>query len=266
MKMNELYLPQELRSLVARKHYAVDDVGMSASKVLIFDDMVLKIQPERQETRTEKRMLSWLDGKLPVPKLVYHTVEEGINYLLMSRIKGKMACDAELMENPGQLVPILAESLKMLWQVDISDCPVRWDLQHKLEKARAAVAAGEVDVENVEPETFGENGFKDPADLLGWLCTNQPPEDLVLSHGDFCLPNVFIDNQRLSGFIDLGRMGVADRWQDIALCWRSLKHNYGGEYGGKVYEDFDPDCLFQALGIEPDREKLRYYILMDELF
>jgi len=107
--MNELYLPQELRSLVARKHYAVDDVGMSASKVLIFDDMVLKIQPERQETRTEKRMLSWLDGKLPVPKLVYHTVEEGINYLLMSRIKGKMACDAELMENPGQLVPILAE-------------------------------------------------------------------------------------------------------------------------------------------------------------
>ena len=84
----------------------------------------------------------------------------------------------------------------------------------------------------------------------------------MLSHGDFCLPNVFVESQQLSGLIDLGRTGVADRWQDIALCWRSLKHNYSG----KVYENFDPDCLFDALGIVPDREKLNYYILLDELF
>ena len=264
--MIELYLPRELKSLIAGKRYVVDDVGMSSSKVLIFDDMVLKIQPDTQETRTEQTMLAWLDGKLPVPKCLFHTVEEGINYLLMSRVSGKMACDAQLLEDPKLLVSILAESLKKLWQVDITGCPVKWNLQHKLAAAREAVDAGAVNVEDAEPETFGTNGFESPSALLAWLSANQPPEDLVLSHGDFCLPNVFVEAQQLSGLIDLGRTGVADRWQDIALCWRSLKHNYGAKYGGKVYENFDPDCLFDALDIVPDREKLNYYILLDELF
>lgn len=102
--------------------------------------------------------------------------------------------------------------------------------------------------------------------LLSWLEANRPEEELVLSHGDFCLPNIFLEKEKLSGFIDLGRMGLADKWQDIALCYRSLKHNFEGYYGGKVYEGFDPDILFEALGIEPDWQKLNYYILLDELF
>lgn len=99
-----------------------------------------------------------------------------------------------------------------------------------------------------------------------WLNANRPLEELVLSHGDFCLPNVFAQGEELSGYIDLGRMGVADKWMDIALCYRSLKHNFFGKYATKVYEDFDPDMLFEVLEIEPDWEKLRYYILLDELF
>lgn len=31
-------------------------------------------------------------------------------------------------------------------------------------------------------------------------------------------------------------------------------------------DDFDPDMLFEALGIEKNEDKLRYYILLDELF
>ena len=55
-------------------------------------------------------------------------------------------------------------------------------------------------------------------------------------------------------------------FDDIALCYRSLKHNFDGTYGGKVYEDFNPELLFEKLGIEPDWDKLKYYILLDELF
>ena len=32
---------------------------------------------------------------------------------------------------------------------------------------------------------------------------------------------------------DLGRAGIADKWCDIALCYRSLTHNYDGSYGGR---------------------------------
>ena len=46
------------------------------------------------------------------------------------------------------------------------------------------------------------------------------------------MPNVFADGDRISGFIDLGKAGKADRWQDLAICYRSLKHNFEGRYNG----------------------------------
>ena len=46
----------------------------------------------------------------------------------------------------------------------------------------------------------------------------------------------------------------------------SLKSNSDGTFGGKVYPDFNPDLLFDALGIEPNWEKIRYWFLLDELF
>jgi kanamycin kinase/aminoglycoside 3'-phosphotransferase-3 len=71
----------------------------------------------------------------------------------------------------------------------------------------------------------------------------------------------------VSGFLDLGNGGTADRWQDIALCVRSLRYNYVG-YAG--YDESDylkyKELLFRELGIEPDEEKIRYYALLDELF
>ena len=89
--------------------------------------------------------------------------------------------------------------------------------------------------------------------------------DPVLSHGDFCLPNLFLQEDRVSGYLDLGFCAVADRYQDIALCYRSLLHNADGTYG-PVYPNIAPERLLSALGIAPDWEKVRYYRLLDELF
>lgn len=62
----------------------------------------------------------------------------------------------------------------------------------------------------------------------------------------------------------MGNAGAGDRWMDLALGWRSLKHNSDGHYG-KTYPNINPDDLFRAAGIPKDEEKLRYYILLDEL-
>ena len=76
---------------------------------------------------------------------------------------------------------------------------------------------------------------------------------------------MFFKDGKVSGLIDLGNAGVADKWRDIALCYRSLRHNADGTFG-KYYSGIDPDDLFKELGIEPDWDKMRYYILLDELF
>ena len=71
----------------------------------------------------------------------------------------------------------------------------------------------------------------------------------------------------ISGFIDNGKMGPADRWQDIAIAIRSLKHNFDGrDTDGKKIFDYKPQMFLDVLGVDFDYRKYKYYIMRDELF
>ena len=262
----QFYVPSKIKSLIENKPYTVDDIGMSGNQVLIFEDMVLKIEETSVSVDRQVLMMRWLEGKVPVPKVLAYEVEKGKSYLLMSKVSGVMSCDAYYLEHPEELLEALATGLKMLWEVDVKECPCVRDVDAVLEEARIQVKNGWVDLDNVEPTTFGEGGFESPEQLLEWLENHRPSLEPVLSHGDFCLPNIFLADGKVKGFIDLGRAGVGDKWNDIAICYRSLKHNFDGTYGGNVYADFNPDMLFDKLGVEPDWEKIKWYLLLDELF
>ena len=56
----------------------------------------------------------------------------------------------------------------------------------------------------------------------------------------------------------------ADKWVDIEKCLWSMWANTTGFFGGPA-RSFDRKLLFDALGMEPDEEKLRYYGLLDAL-
>ncbi len=83
-------------------------------------------------------------------------------------------------------------------------------------------------------------------------------EDLVVTHGDACLPNFIMNGEWLEGIIDVGRAGIADRHADLALAWRSLKSNLNETYAEQFLELY-------GLG-QIDRTKLEYYCMLDELF
>lgn len=262
-----IMIPDKIKNIILDKPYTEDKIGMSDSRVMMFDEFVLKIEKYRKENDETIRVMRWLEGKLPVPKIIAYETDGTNQYTLMSRIQGKMACDTYYLEHPDELVELLADALKKLWSVDISDCPRNRDLEAELREAKYRVENDLVDVDHVEPTTFGEYGrFKNPEELLKWLEEHKPDYEPVLSHGDFCLPNVFFENGKVTGYIDLGDTGIGDRWRDIALCYRSLKHNFDGSFGGKEYPGFNSDILFDKLEIEPNWEKLDYYIMLDELF
>lgn len=260
-------IPECIREIIADRPFFIDNIGKSDSQVICFEDMVLKIEKQQEESDTEHRMMRWLFDKLPVPEILCSAQENGRNYLLMSRMDGEMGCSEWLLKHQELLTECLAEGLKMLWEVDVCNCPYRNTLENKLRLAEFRVVNNLCDMEDVEPETYGEQGFQNPEELLQWLKDHKPQEDLVFSHGDFCLPNIFIKAQRVCGFIDLGRSGIADRYQDLALCYRSLRDNLKGDYTGKVYGGArEAEGLFEKLGIVPDWDKIRYYMLLDELF
>ncbi len=259
-------VPPSIASLLPPGEGRSEDIGMSGAQVLVFADRVLKVQPLSPEALRERQMLQWLPQQAASPRLLAWEETADTSYLLMTRLPGDMACTPFWLARPRELVEQLAQALHSLWQVDIAHCPSDCRLEHKLRQARYNLEHGLVDVENTEPETFGPGGFADPEALLRWLEANAPREEPVLSHGDFCLPNVFLQGGQLSGFLDLGRCGIADKWCDIAILARSLRHNYSGYYTGISHPGYREELLFDALGIASDPEKLRYYQLLDELF
>ncbi|MCH5316704.1 MAG: aminoglycoside 3'-phosphotransferase [Eubacterium sp.] len=260
-------LPIEIYRLIKDLSYQTDSIGESDSTVLLFENMVLKIEKSSPQADNERGVMNWLRGKLPVPKVIAFAQENGYNYLLMSKLEGEMSCSEHNLKSLENTVIALAEGLKMLWSVDISDCPYVNDLDIKLKSAKYNIENGLVDTDDFNEDTLGEGGFEDVDELYDFLLNNRPEEDLVLSHGDYCLPNIFIKDGKVSGFLDLGKTGIADRWQDIALCVRSLKYNIC-DWFGLSENDYDKykALFYSRLGIEEDAQKLRYYILLDELF
>ncbi len=266
MNFSEMIIPESIKKIIGRRDFSFDAMGMSGSQVLCFDDMVLKIEPVCDNSNSERAMMEWLKGRLPVPDIIAAEQSGGFNFLLMSRAPGRMLCSEDILENGNLLTDLMAQALRMMWAVDISGCPCDASIGHKLELAGQRVAEGICSVEDSEPDTYGPGGFTSPEQLYQWLCDNQPEGRPVFSHGDFCLPNIFTDGRRITAFIDLGRSGGADLHQDLALGIRSLKSNLDGRYGGRVYPAVDPQRLYDALGITPDPELMRYYTLLDELF
>lgn len=262
-----LTLPKSISKKIEGKNLTLDTLGASDSSVYIFDESVLKIEKTGDNANREAEALQWLCGKLPVPQVLAFAQENGLNYLLMSKMHGTMACDAFTDDAVDIAVTALADGLKRLWSIDISDCPFDSRLPKRLTQAKYNIENGLVDTDDFEPNTLGENGFADLDALYDFLETHQPPEDLVFTHGDYCLPNIFTENGKTVGFIDLGKAGIADRWQDIALCVRSLQYNLC-DLCALPYDVFlkAKNRLYSLLHMEEDAEKLRYYILLDELF
>ncbi len=260
-------LPRDIAAMLKGYNREQNHVGCSSSKVYRYTNsdvtLYLKISPDLREARRECKILRWLAGKLPVPEVRIFTEERGLAHLLLTEVSGRMTCDCpeDTVAEPAEItVGMLADGLLMLQGIDKASCSFDNTLEVKLATALENIENGLVDMSDWNPDT----DFSSPMELYRWLCENKPPEDITFTHGDYCLPNVFIGEKAVTGFVDFGRGGLADKWQDIALCVRSLRYNLGNI--GETEKDKYIDLLFSRLGLQPDAEKIRYYILLDELF
>lgn len=91
----------------------------------------------------------------------------------------------------------------------------------------------------------------------------QEPGDTVVCHGDLCLPNIVLDPDTLdvAGFIDLGRLGTADRYADIALLLANARETWPNETTATTAdEEF---ARGYDLTLDPNRQ--RFYLHLDPL-
>ena len=219
--------------------------------------MFLKVDQKwpRRELSEDKKVLEWLSGKLPVATVILFDEDDKNDYLLISGIAGVDAANSVGSIEDTELVTLLAKGLRMLHGLPIEGCPYEKTLDRMIEIAEFNVKhklVDEWDFDDIRRGKAAEELYKE------LLLLKPPDEDLVFTHGDYCLPNILIHQQKIAGFIDLHRAGIADRYKDIALAIRSIRSNMGRGH---------EQIFFKEYGVtEPDFNKIEYYTLLDEFF
>jgi aminoglycoside 3'-phosphotransferase I len=220
------------------------DLYLKHGTGLIADDVV-----------DEAVRLRWLAPHLPAPPTIRHDVVPDQAWLLTTALPGRTAYQwLDAGDNAAAIVDVLADFIRQLHAVPVAACPFASDHFRRLACARARIDAGLVDEEDFDDERRGWSAEQVWAALQELLPLAPDP---VVTHGDYSLDNILLERGRVTGCIDVGRLGVADRYQDIAVMWNCL-----GEFGADLQQRF-----LRRYGIDrPDERRLRFHLLLDELF
>jgi len=268
---SSLLLPPPLAADLGKHSRADVTTGESGSRVTRFERsgasaVFLKSRafgtvPGGRVLFDEAERLSWMHAVgLPVPAVLQYHEWKGGEYLLLTAVPGM---DASVSRPPDQhdaIVAALAAGLRALHATNISACPFDQSRRVRVAAAEARVRAGLVREDDFDTAREGRTAV----DLYSELVARSPAsEDRTFTHGDYCLPNVILTAHgagglTLSGFVDCANAGIADRYQDLALCARSIADNLGQEWVQPLFVRYGLDRV--------DEEKLAYYQLLDEFF
>jgi kanamycin kinase len=174
----------------------------------------------------EAERLSWARRWITVPAVIDQGADAEGTWLLTAAAPGRSAVDPLWLTRPATAAAAIGHGLRVLHDaLPVVECPFDWSVERRLARA----------------------GDRTHADL------RQPPpiDRLVVCHGDACAPNSLLyDDGTFAAHVDLGALGVADRWADLAVAAWSTEWNYGRGCDGIVYG---------AYGIAPDVERIAYY-------
>lgn len=187
---------------------------------------------------------------LPVPPVVAVCSAGQADWLLTRALPGANATDPGLVADPRSLVPVLADGLRRFHQAPAGQCPFPFGIDEALAQVSMRVRAGQIQ----PADMHAEHAHLGPAAALAELNRLRPDsEDLVVCHGDYCLPNVLISGGEATGFVDLGDLGVADRWWDLAVGSWSVTWNLGLGW---------EDLFLASYGVARDERRLAFYRLL----
>ncbi len=166
------------------------------------------------------------DRPTTVPRVLDHGADERGEWLLTAALPGRSAVDPVWLARPEVAVPAIGRELRRLHEsFDVERCPYDWSVEQRLRLA--------------------------PPDVAPRFADAPPVERLVVCHGDACAPNTLLaEDGTGAGHVDLGALGVADRWADIAVAARSTEWNHGPGW---------ERALVAGYGVPFDDERMRFY-------
>ena len=175
----------------------------------------------------EAERMSWARRWLTVPEVLEVGTDADSQWLRTRALPGRSAVHPFWRARPRTAARGIGSGLRRLHdRLPADECPFSWSVESRVHRA-AAERRQEL------------------------LDTAPPIDRLVVCHADACTPNTLLDERgEPVGHVDLGRLGVADRWADLAIATYSLAWNFPGDW---------EDELLDAYRIARDEERIAYY-------
>ena len=187
-KINSSDFPQELHYLFAGA--TMYDSSSHPTMTTLYSTHGYYIKYAGKGSLKKDAELGKLFEEIGMGVEVVHYISEDKDYLVTREAKGEDAIAPQYLANPEKLCEALAEAMKYLHSRPIENVPVSLCM---------------------DIYATGENAGKLKQDTF--------------IHGDFCLPNIILDNWKFSTFIDTGLAGVGDKHIDLYWVLWSLNYN-----------------------------------------
>lgn len=133
------------------------------------------------------------------------------DFLLTRRIPGEDCSHRQYLDNPKRLCDTTAGLLRSLHDLNFSDCPVPNRMETYFAAAQRNYRAGKFNAGFLAH--WGSFTCREAWDVIETNARYLQADTLL--HGDYCLPNIMLDNWRFTGFLDLDSGGVGDRHIDL---------------------------------------------------
>jgi kanamycin kinase len=218
---------------VARTVY-IDRDGGAYLKIAVCGSLLLSSQLQTYFSK----------HKLSSPVIRYLSTDR--DYLITAPIKGNDGISKKYLAEPERLSEIFGISLRLLHEVDASDCPVK-DRMNELTLMASTNSFLQTHLDDIAEYIGIAHADTSSAEIVA---TSGLLKNDVLIHGDYCLPNIILNNWAFEGLIDVADGGVGDRHYDLAWGLWTLNRNLkSSKYGHRFLDAYGRDCI--------DKDRLR---------
>ena len=186
IKINTADFPKEIQYVF--KDAKIYDSSSHPTMTVLYSNLGYYIKiAEKGILSEEADMVKLFHNKRLGVELISY-VSENKDYMITRPAIGEDA--THYLDNPEKLCSVLAETMKFLHSRQISDVPVSLCMKSYKNELNTGI---------LKQDTF--------------------------IHGDFCLPNIILNDWKFSSIIDVGLAGVGDRHIDIYWALWSLNFN-----------------------------------------